>query len=448
MKSDRMRKDVKSFKEVGENRREDLKEFIKEKDLSDMHPSKDIKIPIKELDLPVFDYSLPDQGRVGKGEGEAPEPGDIDPDALPEEEGDESSAGNEEGEEKEGEHYYEMTTEEAAEILREEIDLDLEDKGKEVVEEKEGKWTDVARKGSESNLDMDRTFEEAIVEFMSRYHDENFMKEALKVEDKNYRDVFDYLLKEKKANISEKKLRVLQERIDNEELDKYSSFEELEENVEYRPVQQAVPKAKIPIKDEHKRYRQPEIIEEERNNVVVVHILDKSGSMGDRQRDLVERTFKTLDVLINDAYEFVKMLYITHDADATLEDSAEEFYNKKSSGGTKISSGYKKAKEVLDSRFPWNKWNRYIFGAGDGDNWSEQDTDKVIDLMNTTPANLHGYVQVQSAYGSGEFGKDLELFKDNGLLENDTGIAYVDNKEDILPGVKEILEAEGETTHA
>ena len=152
-----LRDDVERFREVGEERREDLKEFITYGDLGGSDPNS-IQIPIKVVDLPAFEYDQLDKGGVGQGQDGTPDVGQ--PVGQPEPgDGDEEGDPGEEG----GDHeYYEMDPEEFAEELDEELGLDLEPKGKQVVEEIEGDYTDITRSGPNSTLDFEKLFKEGL----------------------------------------------------------------------------------------------------------------------------------------------------------------------------------------------------------------------------------------------------------------------------------------------
>ena len=148
-----LRDDLERFRDVGEQRREDLQEFIRYGDLGGSGPNS-IRIPIKVVDLPEFAYDKRDKGGVGQGQGGTP---DVGQPVGPPQPGD----GDEEGEpgEEGGEHeYYEMDPEEFAQELDEELGLDLEPKGKKVIEEVEGDFTDITRAGPNSTLDFERLF--------------------------------------------------------------------------------------------------------------------------------------------------------------------------------------------------------------------------------------------------------------------------------------------------
>jgi len=67
-----LRDDRERFREVGEQRRQDLAEFIQYGDLTGSD-SDSVRVPIKLVDLPEFQYDQLDMGGVGQGDAE---PGD------------------------------------------------------------------------------------------------------------------------------------------------------------------------------------------------------------------------------------------------------------------------------------------------------------------------------------------------------------------------------------
>ncbi|ELY85748.1 hypothetical protein C484_20587 [Natrialba taiwanensis DSM 12281] len=62
-----LRDDLERFREVGEQRREDLADFIQYGNLGGGRPDQ-INIPVKIISLPEFEYDQRDQGGVGQGE--------------------------------------------------------------------------------------------------------------------------------------------------------------------------------------------------------------------------------------------------------------------------------------------------------------------------------------------------------------------------------------------
>jgi Protein of unknown function (DUF444). len=106
-----LKDDIERYREVGEEKRQDLSEFIQYGDMGQSLPD-EVKIPIKIVDLPEFAYDQRDMGGVGQGDGDTPDVGQPvgEPEPQPGEEGDEEGEPGEEG----GEHeYYEMDPEES-----------------------------------------------------------------------------------------------------------------------------------------------------------------------------------------------------------------------------------------------------------------------------------------------------------------------------------------------
>ena len=66
--------------------------------------------------------------------------------------------------------------------------------------------------------------------------------------------------------------------------------------------------------------------------------------------------------------------------------------------------------EILE-RYRPEEWNIYPFHYSDGDNWSARDTERCIAVLRDEilpRVNQFCYGQVKSAYGSGQFKKDLD----------------------------------------
>jgi len=432
-----LKDDLERFRDVGEQRREDLAEFIQYGELG-ASGSDDVRIPIKIVDLPEFEYDQLDQGGVGKGEGAEegdpvgepePQPGDGDEDGEPGEEA--------------GEHeYYEMDPEEFAEELDEELGLDLDPKGKRVVEEKEGPYTDITRSGPNSTLDFERMFKEGLKRKMAMDFDEEFLHEVLKVDGVGPQKAFEWARGES-ISVSKAWLVDAYDDLSAEEKTEWSSIDEVEANVEREHIQQKIKREGIkhvPFRREDERYRHPEVIEEKEKNVVVVNIRDVSGSMREKKRELVERVFTPLDWYLTGKYDNAEFIYIAHDAEAWAVER-EDFFGIRSGGGTKISSAYELAAELLEE-YPWSEWNRYVFAAGDSENSSNDTEENVIPLMNSIPANLHAYVETQPTGTAINATHAEEVESHFGDSEN-VAVAYVSGPEDVTDAIYDILSTEG-----
>jgi uncharacterized sporulation protein YeaH/YhbH (DUF444 family) len=438
-----LREDLERFREVGENRREDLEEFISYGNLGGSGPES-IKIPIKVVDLPEFRYDRLDQGGVGQGKGGTPDVGQpVGPPQPGDGDGDDGEDGDP-GEEGAEHEYYEMDPEEFAEQLDEQLGLDLEPKGKEVIEEIEGDFTDVTRTGPNSTLDFERLFKEGLKRKLAMDFDEEFVREAMKVEGQTPQSVYQWC-REKHILVSLAWIEDAWNDVDEEERDSWATFEEMEENVERSTTIQRIRREglrNVPFRREDERYRHPEIIEKKQKNVVVVNIRDVSGSMRERKRELVERTFTPLDWYLTGKYDNAEFVYIAHDAEAWRVER-EEFFGIRSGGGTRISSAYTLAREILDEQYPWSEWNRYVFAAGDSENSSNDTTENVIPLMREIDANLHAYVETQPG-GTAINATHAEEVERSLSDQGNVVVSYVSSPEDVIDAIYEILSTEAE----
>ena len=429
-----LREDLERYREVGEQRRQDLAEFIQYGDLGASRPDS-VQIPIKIVDLPEFAYDQRDKGGVGKGDAEEGDPVDAQP---------RPGDGDEEGDpgEESGEHeYYEMDPEEFARELDERLGLDLEPKGKKVIEETEGDFTDITRTGPTSTLDFERLFKEGLKRKLAMDFDGEYVREALKVDGWGPATVYEWA-RGKHIPVSKAWIEDAYDDLSPDETATWASIEEMEANVDRESTAARIRREgvdEVPFRREDERYRYPEIIEEREKNVVVVNIRDVSGSMRQKKRELVERTFTPLDWYLQGKYDNAEFVYIAHDADAWAVDR-DEFFGIRSGGGTRISSAYELAADLLEE-YPWSEWNRYVFAAGDSENSSNDTEEGVIPLMEQIPANLHAYVETQPSGNAinATHAEEVERhFRDSDTV----AVAYVSGPDDVVDAIETILSTE------
>ncbi len=173
---------------------------------------------------------------------------------------------------------------------------------------------------------------------------------------------------------------------------------------EYNPSNPNV----VPTRDD-RRYRSWSTVSEPEANAAIVYMMDVSGSMTDEQKEIVRTEAFWIDTWLKSQYDGVETRYIIHDAVAREVDE-HTFYHTRESGGTRISSAYRVAVELMESQFPVENWNLYCFQFSDGDNWGEDNNQSLALLRERIlpKVNLFCYGQVDSPYGSGEYLKALE----------------------------------------
>ena len=174
------------------------------------------------------------------------------------------------------------------------------------------------------------------------------------------------------------------------------------------------------------------------HNAVIIYMMDVSGSMGEEQKEIVRIESFWIDTWLRSQYKDIESRYIIHDA-AAREVDRDTFFSTRESGGTMISSAYKKCLEIMQADYPSSDWNIYPFHFSDGDNWSADDTMQCIKLLRDDiipNANVFCYGQVESPYGSGQFIKDLRVHFRG---DEDVITSEVKNKEGIVGSIKEFL---------
>ncbi len=193
----------------------------------------------------------------------------------------------------------------------------------------------------------------------------------------------------------------------------------------------------IPVRED-RVYRTWKEVHKPRSRALIAYMLDVSGSMGNEQKEIVRTESFWLDTWIRSQYEGVEVVYIIHDAVAREVDK-ETFFHTRESGGTIISSAYKLFLKIVAERFDPAEWNIYPFHFSDGDNWSGNDTEECLKLLEKDIfpiSNIFCYGQVESEYGSGQFLKDLEgRFKEHDILIT----SRISNREAILDSIKTFL---------
>ncbi len=187
-----------------------------------------------------------------------------------------------------------------------------------------------------------------------------------------------------------------------------------------------------------RRYRTWKSVPTPSANAVILYVMDVSGSMGADQKELVRIESFWLDAWIRRHYKGTQSVYIVHDA-AAKEVDRETFFRVRESGGTVISAAYELARRVIAERFPPQDWNLYLFHFTDGENYSRQDTEKCMDLLQAQllpGLNLFGYGQVESYGTSGDF---FEALRARFASDSRVALTRVPDRDAIVDSIKVLL---------
>jgi uncharacterized sporulation protein YeaH/YhbH (DUF444 family) len=101
------------------------------------------------------------------------------------------------------------------------------------------------------------------------------------------------------------------------------------------------------------------------SQAVMFCLMDVSGSMGEREKDLAKRFYMLLHLFLKRRYKKVDVVFIRHTHDAQ-EVNEQEFFYSRQSGGTIVSTALEKMLEIQKERYATADWNIYAAQASDG----------------------------------------------------------------------------------
>lgn len=189
------------------------------------------------------------------------------------------------------------------------------------------------------------------------------------------------------------------------------------------------------------RYRSYREAPSPRTQAVVLCLMDVSGSMGDLQKRIARLFFYWTVRLLRRQYTRVEIVFVGHTSEA-FELTEQEFFARKESGGTLVSSAFRLAGEIQRQRYPETVWNVYVLYTSDGDNLASDNlatVELIVDHL--TRVNLVGYLEIAPAPsngGSAKLSVPLEAAGLDGLVA-----ARATSEREIWGALKRIFAKEG-----
>ncbi|MEH0156783.1 DUF444 family protein [Limibacter armeniacum] len=175
---------------------------------------------------------------------------------------------------------------------------------------------------------------------------------------------------------------------------------------------------------------------QEHSNAVVFCLMDTSASMDQIKKYLARSFYFLLYSFLKNRYRNTEIVFVAHHTEAK-EVTENEFFHKVESGGTMISSGYKKVLEIIEQRYNPAIWNIYAFHCSDGDNFSSDNRAAVEYAKQLTEVcNLFGYGEIKPNT-SYSWSSMIDEFR---KIEAENFISLkIRNKENIWPALKKFL---------
>lgn len=162
------------------------------------------------------------------------------------------------------------------------------------------------------------------------------------------------------------------------------------------------------INDDDLRFKTWEEVVKHDSNAVIIAMMDTSGSMGAFEKYIARSFFFWMNRFLRTKYNNVKLVFIAHHTEAK-EVSEEHFFTKGESGGTRCSSAYKLALDIIEKRYNPRDYNIYPFHFSDGDNLPS-DNELCLKLVNqlSETCNIFGYGEIGNPYYSSSL---LSIYK-------------------------------------
>ena len=130
-------------------------------------------------------------------------------------------------------------------------------------------------------------------------------------------------------------------------------------------------------------------------SAVMFCVMDVSGSMGEKEKDISKRFFMLLYMFLTKQYEKIELVFIRHHTSAK-EVTEEEFFNSRESGGTVVISALELMAKIIKERYSEN-WNIYAAQASDVYVWDKSDAEdcaKILDLDILNKVQYMIYIEI------------------------------------------------------
>ncbi|BAD40156.1 sporulation protein YhbH [Symbiobacterium thermophilum] len=150
------------------------------------------------------------------------------------------------------------------------------------------------------------------------------------------------------------------------------------------------------IRREDLRFRTWDEAEIPGASAVLIIMMDTSGSMGTGEKYIARSLCHWMVRFLRTRYERVKLHFVAHTTEAKEMDE-ESFFTRGESGGTRCSSAYEYALQLIDRRYPPDRHNLYAFHFSDGDNLIS-DNPRAVALLRKLLERcaLVGYGQIET----------------------------------------------------
>ena len=193
------------------------------------------------------------------------------------------------------------------------------------------------------------------------------------------------------------------------------------------------------LEDVDRRYRSRVPTTAPATRAVMLCLMDVSGSMDERKKDLAKRFFALLYLFLERKYGHVEVVFVRHTETAEEVDE-ERFFHDPQTGGTLVQPALELAHKIIQGRFAGPDWNVYVAQASDGDCTSDDGRKSAAYLAQEILPLVRYFAYIDIPSSSGWFNRASDLWQSYDAIQ---GPAFarraVHDRSDIWPVFRELF---------
>ncbi len=193
------------------------------------------------------------------------------------------------------------------------------------------------------------------------------------------------------------------------------------------------------LEDVDRRYRSRVPTAAPSTRAVMLCLMDVSGSMDERKKDLAKRFFALLYLFLERKYGHVDVVFVRHTETAEEVDE-ERFFNDPQTGGTLVCPALELAYRIIQARYAGSDWNVYVAQASDGDCTIDDGRQSAAYLAQELLPLLRYFAYIDIPSSSGSYNRPSDLWQSYDALQ---GPAFarraVYDRSDIWPVFRELF---------
>jgi hypothetical protein len=164
------------------------------------------------------------------------------------------------------------------------------------------------------------------------------------------------------------------------------------------------------LEDVDRRYRSRVPQQSPATRAVMLCLMDVSGSMDERKKDLAKRFFALLYLFLERKYGKVDVVFVRHTETAEEVDE-QRFFHDPLTGGTLVRPALELAHKIIDTRYAGPDWNVYIAQASDGDCTADDGRRSAAFVASELLPSVRYFAYVDIPSSSGWFNRPSDLWQ-------------------------------------